>query len=96
MELRYWVVLTFLGAVWGSAFIFIKVAAPEFGAIGLVQARLTIASLVFIPILLRKKYLILLKPAWKHSLVLAVTTMLSLFHYFPMVVLERIQIFLQY
>ena len=73
MELRYWVVLTFLGAVWGSAFIFIKVAAPEFGAIGLVQARLTIASLVFIPILLRKKYLILLKPAWKHSLVLAVT-----------------------
>ena len=73
MELRYWVVLTFLGAVWGSAFIFIKVAAPEFGAIGLVQARLTIASLVFIPILLRKKYLILLKSAWKHSLVLAVT-----------------------
>ena len=73
MELRYWVVLTFLGAVWGSAFIFIKVAAPEFGAIGLVQARLTIASLVFIPILLRKKYLILLKPAWKHSLILAVT-----------------------
>ena len=73
MELRYWVVLTFLGAVWGSAFIFIKVAAPEFGAIGLVQVRLTIASLVFIPILLRKKYLILLKPAWKHSLVLAIT-----------------------
>ena len=73
MELRYWVVLTFLGAIWGSAFIFIKVAAPEFGAIGLVQARLTIASLVFIPILLRKKYLMLLKPAWKHSLVLAIT-----------------------
>ena len=73
MELRYWVVLTFLGAIWGSAFIFIKVAAPEFGAIGLVQARLTIASLVFIPILLRKKYLVLLKSAWKHSLVLAIT-----------------------
>ncbi|MDC3066491.1 DMT family transporter [Gammaproteobacteria bacterium] len=73
MELRYWVVLTFLGAIWGSAFIFIKVAAPEFGAIGLVQARLTIASLVFIPILLRKKYLMLLKPAWKHSVVLAIT-----------------------
>ena len=73
MDLRYWVVLTFLGAIWGSAFIFIKVAAPEFGAIGLVQARLTIASLVFIPILLRKKYLVLLKPAWKHSLVLAIT-----------------------
>ena len=73
MELKYWIVLTFLGAIWGSAFIFIKIAAPEFGAIGLVQARLIIASLVFIPLLLRKKYLILLKPAWKHSLLLAIT-----------------------
>jgi membrane-bound ClpP family serine protease len=40
-----------LGAIWGSAFIFIKIAAPEFGAIGLVQARLVIASTVFLPIL---------------------------------------------
>ena len=73
MELKYWIVLTFLGAIWGSAFIFIKIAAPEFGAIGLVQARLTIASLVFVPILLRNKYLILFKSAWRHSLVLAIT-----------------------
>jgi len=73
MELKYWIVLTFLGAIWGSAFIFIKVAAPEFGAIGLVQARLTIASLVFVPILFRNKYLILFKSAWRHSLVLAIT-----------------------
>ena len=73
MELKYWAVLTFLGAIWGSAFIFIKIAAPEFGAIGLVQARLIIASIVFLPILLRKKYLSLIKFSWKHSLVLAVT-----------------------
>ena len=73
MELKYWIILTFLGAIWGSAFIFIKIAAPEFGAIGLVQARLTIASLVFVPILLRNKYLILFKSAWRHSLVLAIT-----------------------
>ena len=73
MELKYWAVLTFLGAIWGSAFIFIKIAAPEFGAIGLVQARLIIASIVFLPILLRKKYLSLIKFSWKHSLLLAVT-----------------------
>jgi len=73
MELKYWAVLTFLGAIWGSAFIFIKIAAPEFGAIGLVQARLIIASIVFLPILLRKKYLSLVKFSWKHSLLLAVT-----------------------
>ena len=73
MELRYWFLLILLGAIWGSAFIFIKVAAPEFGAIPLVQARLIIASLIFVPILLRKKYLLLLKPIWKHSLLLAIT-----------------------
>ena len=73
MELKYWVILTFLGAIWGSAFIFIKIAAPEFGAIGLVQMRLLIASSVFILILLRKKYIQLLPYTWKHSLVLAIT-----------------------
>ena len=73
MELKYWIVLTFLGAIWGSAFIFIKIAAPEFGAIGLVQMRLLIASSVFVPILLRKKYIQLLPFTWHHSLVLAIT-----------------------
>ena len=73
MEIRYWFLLILLGAIWGSAFIFIKIAAPEFGAIGLVQARLIIASTVFLPILFRKKYLSLVKFSWKHSLLLAVT-----------------------
>jgi len=73
MELKYWALLTFLGAIWGSAFIFIKIAAPEFGAIGLVQMRLLIASSVFLPILFRKKYFSLLPSTWKHSLVLAIT-----------------------
>ena len=73
MELRYWTLLILLGAIWGSAFIFIKIAAPEFGAVPLVQARLIIASLIFVPILFRKKYLLLLKPIWKHSLLLAIT-----------------------
>ena len=73
MEFKYWLILSILGAVWGSAFIFIKIAAPEFGAVGLVQTRLLIASLVFLPVLFTKKYFNLLKSAWKHSLVLAVT-----------------------
>ena len=73
MEFKYWLILSILGAVWGSAFIFIKIAAPEFGAVGLVQTRLLIASLVILPVLFTKKYFNLLKPAWKHSLVLAVT-----------------------
>ena len=72
MEIRYWILLTFLGALWGSAFMFIKVATPEFGPVALVNTRLIIASLIFLPILLRNKYIHLLKPIWKQVLVLAV------------------------
>ena len=72
MEVRYWILLTFLGALWGSAFMFIKVATPEFGPIALVNTRLLIASLIFLPILLQKKYIHLLKPIWKQVLVLSI------------------------
>jgi drug/metabolite transporter (DMT)-like permease len=72
MEIRYWFLLTFLGALWGSAFMFIKVATPEFGPIALVNTRLIIASLIFLPILLRNKYIYLLKPIWKQVLVLSI------------------------
>ena len=72
MEIRYWILLTFLGALWGSAFMFIKVATPEFGPVALVNTRLAIASLIFLPILLRHKYIHLLRPIWKQVLVLAI------------------------
>ena len=72
MEIRYWILLTFLGALWGSAFMFIKVATPEFGPIALVNTRLLIASLIFLPILLQKKYIHLLKPIWKQVFVLSI------------------------
>ena len=72
MEFKYWALLVFLGALWGSAFMFIKVATPEYGPVALVNARLIIASLIFLPILLRKKYLPLLAPIWKHVLILSV------------------------
>ena len=72
MEIRYWILLTFLGALWGSAFMFIKVATPEFGPVALVNTRLIIASIIFLPILLRNKYIYLLRPIWKQVLVLAI------------------------
>ncbi len=51
---------------------FIKVATPEFGPVALVNTRLVIASLIFLPILLRNKYIHLLRPIWKQVLVLAI------------------------
>ena len=59
MESKDWFLLTALAAIWGSAFMFIKISAVDFGPILLVTLRLLIAGLVFMPLLLRKKYRLL-------------------------------------
>jgi drug/metabolite transporter (DMT)-like permease len=43
--------LTLLGAIWGGSFLFMRVAAQEFGAIPLVEARLGLGALVLLPFL---------------------------------------------
>jgi len=72
MELRYWLLLIVLGAIWGSAFIFIKIATPELGSVFLVSLRLAIASLIFLPILLQHKYRKQFRNAFPHILFLAI------------------------
>jgi drug/metabolite transporter (DMT)-like permease len=57
MQLRYWFLLILLGAIWGSSFMFIKIATPEFGPITLVGLRLLLAGSLFLPFLLMPKYL---------------------------------------
>jgi len=61
VESKDWFLLTALAAIWGSAFMFIKISAVDFGPILLVTLRLLIAGLVFMPLLLRKKYRLLFK-----------------------------------
>jgi len=43
--------LTLLGAIWGGSFLFMRVAAGEFGALPLVEARLALGALVLLPFL---------------------------------------------
>ena len=43
--------LTVLGMIWGSSFMFMRVAANDFGALPLVQVRLTLGALVLLPFL---------------------------------------------
>ncbi len=43
--------LTVLGAIWGASFLFMRVAAPEFGALPLVQVRLSLGALTLLPML---------------------------------------------
>jgi drug/metabolite transporter (DMT)-like permease len=43
--------LTVLAAIWGASFLFMRVAANDFGALPLVQVRLTLGALVLLPFL---------------------------------------------
>ena len=47
--------LTLLGAVWGGSFLFMRVAAPDFGAFALVDVRLALGALILIPFLWRDR-----------------------------------------
>ena len=54
MHIKDWITLILLAAVWGSAFMFIKIAAPDLGPVMLVTVRLYLAGLLFLPFLLQK------------------------------------------
>ena len=72
MDIKNWILLYALGAIWGSAFMFIKVSAVDFGPIVLVTLRLLLAGLLFIPFLIQKKYLIHFKSHLPGILILAI------------------------
>lgn len=41
--------LGLLGAIWGASFLFMRVAAPDFGSLALVEVRLALGALALIP-----------------------------------------------
>lgn len=43
--------LCLLGAIWGASFMFMRVAAPEFGTLPLVEMRLGLGALILLPFL---------------------------------------------
>jgi len=47
-------ILLFLAAVWGASFLFMRIAAPEFGPVPLIALRMTLAGLVLAPVFLEK------------------------------------------
>jgi len=54
MKTRDLVDLLVLGAIWGASFLFMRVAAPEFGAVPLITARVGIAAVFLIVVLARR------------------------------------------
>ncbi|NZA25995.1 DMT family transporter [Luteimonas sp. SJ-92] len=47
--------LSLLGAIWGASFLFMRVAAPDFGAVALVELRLALGAVVLLPFLWRAR-----------------------------------------
>jgi len=55
---RSWITpveIALLGAVWGASFLFMRVAAADFGATALVDVRLALGSIVLLPFLWRSR-----------------------------------------
>ena len=56
-----WLYIIGLSALWGSAFVFIKIATPAIGAVGLVFLRLVLASLLLGVLFIRKQHFKMIK-----------------------------------
>ena len=54
MKTRDLIDLVVLGAIWGASFLFMRIAAPEFGAIPLIAARVGIAAVFLLVVLARR------------------------------------------
>ncbi|WP_431688602.1 DMT family transporter [Hahella sp. NBU794] len=54
MEKKDLINLLALAGLWGASFLFMRIAAPEFGPVAMVQLRITIAALCLTPIMLIK------------------------------------------
>lgn len=56
--------LLVLGAVWGAAFLFIRIAVPEFGPVALVEIRVAIAAAVLVALVALRRQLQHLRGRW--------------------------------
>lgn len=66
--------LTVLGAIWGASFLFMRVAAPEFGPIALVEVRLVLGALVLLPFLWRVRGQFTATHWWKMTAIAAINS----------------------
>jgi drug/metabolite transporter (DMT)-like permease len=65
--------LLLLGALWGASFLFMRVAAPEFGPLALVFVRVAAASALLLPLVLWRGHGAALRTHWRPLLLVGVT-----------------------
>ncbi|MCE4555878.1 DMT family transporter [Roseateles cellulosilyticus] len=57
--------LTLLAALWGASFLFMRLGAPDFGPVPLAAVRVSLASLMLLPLLARRGQLAVLRTHWR-------------------------------
>jgi drug/metabolite transporter (DMT)-like permease len=57
--------LLFLGAIWGAAFLFIRIAVPEFGPLALVEVRVAIAAAMLLALVAARGQLGAFRGHWR-------------------------------
>ena len=83
-----WLYIVMLSALWGSAFVFIKIAAPAIGAVGLVFSRLILASLLLGALFIRKEHFKMIKENIFPIILIGVTNVALPFYCFSYAALE--------
>lgn len=61
--------LVVLGAIWGASFLFMRIAAADFGAFALVEIRLALGALVLLPFLWRARHRFTAAHWWRLALI---------------------------
>ena len=83
-----WLYMIGLSSLWGSAFVFIKVATPAIGAVGLVFLRLVLASLLLGALFIRKQHFKMIKENIFPIILIGVTNVALPFYCFSYAALE--------
>jgi drug/metabolite transporter (DMT)-like permease len=73
MKNKDWIELTLLAAIWGASFLFMRVGAPEFGAVALAAVRVTGAAVVLSLLLTQQGQVKALRQHWKPIFLVGLT-----------------------
>ena len=82
VTLRDYIELLILSAIWGSSFLFLRIASPEFGPIFLIEMRVASGLVVLLPLCLLLGKIQELKENWKMIFIVSLSNMTIPFCFF--------------
>ena len=75
LEIRDWLGLLALSAIWGASFFFLRIAAPVFGPVPLIASRVFFGFCLLFPVFIYRGHLQQLREHWKMIFVVSLSNM---------------------